>query len=289
MNKLLKQFFLFMLYATAVYMVLLILWGEFMPNMLKKNLNYSLGSYGHMYTRIREAEKVKNIDILFIGSSHAYRGFDTRITKEYGYESFNLGSSAQTPVQTELLLKKYLDNLQPKTVVYEVYPYTFTNDGVESSLDMIANGKIDYKVLNMAFSLNNIKTYNSLVYGYYRVLFNRNKSFKENAVINEDRYIPGGFVERKMAYNKNYNAGEVKKTVWVPKKYQLAAFERIVKLLKEKGIKLVLVQSPVTKGEYEKYKNNDKIDLYFSDKEVYYNFNDRHYKSLYYQIKPTAH
>ena len=88
-----------MLYATVVYMVLLILWGEFMPGMFKKNLNYSLGAYGHMYTRIREAEKVKNIDILFIGSSHAYRGFDTRIAKEYGFESFNLGSSSGSSVK----------------------------------------------------------------------------------------------------------------------------------------------------------------------------------------------
>ena len=262
-----------MLYATVVYMVLLILWGEFMPGMFKKNLNYSLGAYGHMYTRIREAEKVKNIDILFIGSSHAYRGFDTRIAKEYGFESFNLGSSSQTPVQTKLLLEKYLDSLHPKMIVYEVYPYTFTNDGVESSLDIIANGRIDYKVLGMAVSLNNIKTYNSLVYGYYRVLFNRNKNFKENSVISNDTYIPGGFVEKKMAYNKHTVENEIKKTEWVPINYQNIAFEEIVKLLKERGIKLVLVQSPVTKAEYEMYNNNDKIDIYFTGRGTYYNFN----------------
>ena len=165
-----------MLYTVAVYLVLLIIWGELMPTIFKKNLTYSRGAYGHMYTRIREAEKVKNIDMLFIGSSHAYRGFDTRVAKTYGYESFNLGSSAQTPVQTELLLKKYLGNLNPKLIVYEVYPYTFTNDGVESSLDMIANGKIDYDILNMAFALNNIKTSTRLVYGVSRHLINRNKN-----------------------------------------------------------------------------------------------------------------
>ena len=35
-----------------------------------------------------------------------------------------------------------------------------------------------------------------------------------------------------------------------------------------------MVQSPVTKPEYEVY-NNDKIDLYFSGKAAYYNFNNR--------------
>ena len=279
MNKLLKQFFLFMLYTIVVYLVLLIIWGELMPTIFKKNLTYSLGAYGHMYTRTREAEKIKNIDILFIGSSHAYRGFDTRIAKAYGYESFNLGSSSQTPVQTELLLKKYLGSLNPKTVVYEVYPYTFTNDGVESSLDMIANGKIDYDVLNMAFSLNNIKTYNSLVYGYYREIFNRNKNFSENKIIDKDTYIPGGFVEREMAFNNPLAEDGIKTTEWIPLKYQEKAFERILKLIKERGIKLVLVQAPVTKSEYKNYNNNDKIDLYFSAKARYYNFNGLLYLS----------
>lgn len=262
-----------MLFATAVYLVLLVVWGEFMPNRFKKNLNYSLGAYGHMYTRTREAEKIKIVDILFIGSSHAYRGFDSRIAGEYGFTSFNLGSSAQTPVQTKLLLEQYLVKLKPKIIVYEVYPYTFINDGVESSLDIIANGKIDSKVLNMAFSLNNIKTYNSLVYGYYRVLCNRNKYFKENPVIGNDTYIPGGFVEKTMAYNNDTAEKSIKKTVWAPLGYQSAAFEKVVRIIKENGIKLVLVQSPVTRAAYNEYSNNEKIDSYFSGMGEYYNFN----------------
>lgn len=273
MKKFLKQFLVFIFYATAVYLVLLVIWGEFMPNMYKKNLNYSPGSYGHMYSRIREAEKVTNMDILFIGSSHAYRGFDTRIAEEYGFKSFNLGSSAQTPVQTKLLLEEYLDKLKPKMIVYEVYPYTLMNDGVESSLDIIANGNINHEVLNMAFSLNNIKTYNSLLYGYYRVLFKRNKDFEENTVIGNDTYIPGGFVEKKMAYNQTPSGTEVKETEWIPIHYQVAALDKIIGLAKEKGIKLVLVQSPVTKAEFKKYINNDAIDSFYSAKAVYYNFN----------------
>ena len=75
-----------------------------------------------------------------------------------------------------------------------------------------------------------------------------------------------------MAFNNNPAEVKIKKTTWVPLKYQEKAFERILKLIKERGIKLVLVQSPVTKDEYENY-NNDKIDFYFSAKARYYNFN----------------
>lgn len=279
MYKFLKQLFFFFLYAVTVYFLLIIVWGEFMPGILKKNLNYSLGAYGHMYTRTREVEKFNMVDILFAGASHAYRGFDTRIAKEYGYQSFNLGSSAQTPVQTKLILEKYLDKLQPKMVILEVCRSTFTNDGIESSMDMIANGKIDFKVLEMAVALNHIKTYNSLVYGYYRQLFNRNKNFEESVVIKEDTYIPGGYVERKMMNNAGSivaDTTENKKTKWEPKKYQLTAFEAIIKLIKEKGIKLILVQAPINikKLEYRKYIDNDIIDSYFSSKATYFNFNN---------------
>ncbi len=274
MFNFLKNIFSFIILGVVVYLAVLILWGEFMPDTLKKNISYSLGAYGHMYTRIREVEKYNNIDIVFMGSSHTYRGFDTRIVKEYGYESFNLGSSAQTPLQTKLLLEKYMDTLKPKTVVYEVCAGTFTNDGVEASMDMIANGKIDNKLLKMAFDLNNVKVYNSLVYGYYRQLLQRDKNFKENIKTNEDTYIPGGYLEKKMMYNNSRRDTNVNKEKWDPKEYQLTAFEKIVAMVKAKGVQLILVQAPVTKSEYTKQADNDKIDTYFSSKATYYNFNN---------------
>ena len=90
-----------------------------------------------MLTRLNEVKNIKNIDILFLGSSHTYRGFDTRVFKKNGYNSFNLGSSSQSPIQTLTLTKRYLNQLNPKLIVYEVYPTTFTIDGIESSLDII--------------------------------------------------------------------------------------------------------------------------------------------------------
>ncbi len=272
MGKFIKQLLVFSIFAAVLYFVLLIVWGECIPAAYTKNLNYSLGAYGHMYTRTREAAKHDKVDILFIGSSHAYRGFDTRIAAAYGYTSFNLGSSAQSPIQTKLLLDEYIDQLDPKLLIYEVYPYTFTNDGVESSLDIIANDKIDRAVLQMAFKINNIKTYNSLVYGCYRAMFKRDKNFTENKVIGLDTYIPGGFVEREITYNSPVITQE-KKINWKPIHYQLDAFAKIIELVKKKGIKLILVQAPVTQAEFDKYSDNNKIDSFFSEKGTYYNFN----------------
>ena len=75
-----------------------------MPVWLNNNLIYKQRG-GHLHSRLLEINKHQNVDVLFLGSSHAYRGFDTRIFKESGIASFNLGSSSQAPVQSLLLLK----------------------------------------------------------------------------------------------------------------------------------------------------------------------------------------
>lgn len=47
----------------------------------------------------------KNIDMLFLGASHTYEFYAPEIfDKEFGINSFNLGSSGQTPKATYYLL-----------------------------------------------------------------------------------------------------------------------------------------------------------------------------------------
>ena len=54
---------------------------------------------------------------------------------------------------------------------------------------------------------------------------------------------------------------------------QKRAFERIIQKVKNTNIKIVLVQSPVSKTHYISYPNNKKIDEYFKSLGIYYNFN----------------
>ena len=111
--------------ASIIYLSGIFVWGKFIPQKLKPNLQYIQGAYGFINTRAKEARISDGVDVLILGSSHAYRGFDVRIFGEAGYKTFNLGSSSQSPIQTYLLLKRYLDLLKPKLVIYEVYPTTF--------------------------------------------------------------------------------------------------------------------------------------------------------------------
>lgn len=242
------------------------------PLYMRKNLMHPLGIYGHLHSRMADVKVKGNVDILFLGSSHAYRGFDTRIFDASGYTSFNLGSSGQTPLQTRLLLKRYLQQLNPKLIVYEVYPETFTSDGVESSLDLLANEKIGWDTFSMVLKVNNIKTYNTFIYALFRQLTGADIDFKEEEIIRKDTYIRGeGFVERKIEYFKHRNHSPEN---WELNDQQLKAFKEVVSYIDERKIDYLLVQSPITKTLYHSHLNNEQINEYFSSHGQYLNFNE---------------
>ena len=270
-NNFLKRIILFLCFLSLIYSGFVFLWGLLFPQDLTMNLRYRLGSYGHLNRRIREVATFGDVDVLFLGSSHSYRGFDPRIFSKHGIKSFNLGSSSQTPIQTEILLKRYLNSLNPKLVVYEVYPRSLSVDGVESALDLIANDSIDHLTVKMALELNHVKVYNTLILGVIRDLLKLDNVYVEPVRKGRDTYITGGFVEKRIAFFKNKRTYSKKK--WKLVKYQKEAFERILEKCKELQIRAILVQAPITKKFYDSYSNNSEIDAYYKSLAEYYNFN----------------
>lgn len=273
MKKFMVKIFLFIPFVAISYTLLLIIWGSVVPSLWIANLNYNIAGYAHMYSRMEEVKQTRNVDILFLGASFAYRGFDPRIFKTYGYKTFNLGSSNQTPIQTQVLLERYLDSLNPKLIVYEVSPRTFTYDGVESTLDVIANDKIDVSTLKMVLKINNVRAYNTLLFGYVQQVLNKTQNLNPSFVRGPDTYIPGGYVARTLTYNSGYE--KYPESRWVPLQVQIDSFERILNMIRKKGIKFCLVQSPVTRVEYGLYRaDHARIEAYFSGRtRNYLNFN----------------
>ena len=272
MNKFLKSIVVFIPFVIILYVVMICIWGSIFPPSLNKNLNYMIGLHGHSLTRLKEAKKIKNIDILFIGSSHAYRGFDVRIFEKAGFSSFNLGTSSQTPLQTEILLKRYLKSINPKLIIYEVFPSTFCVDGIESSLDLISNDKNDKLSLGLAISQKHIAVFNTLIYGYYSDFFNKNSKVTESKVKNNDTYISGGYTEHKMQYGKKIKY-ELSKWKANPKQYE--AFLRIIKFIDANGIRKILVQAPYPSSLYQSTTNNDFFDKQMKKNGPYYNYNEK--------------
>lgn len=273
MKKFLIHIILFACFALVGYAVLVVIWGEVMPKGFKKNINYRVGSYGHMNTRVREAKQFENVDILFLGASDAYRSFDTRIFEAQGYKSFNLGSSSQSPLQTEVLLKKYLPTLNPKKVIYAVSPFVLCSDGVESALDLEANEDIDWNTFKMVMNVNQIKPYNTFIYATYRQLRHKDDNFIEPLETDEDKYVKGGFVEKKnYTFNSKLKVATTKNDLEFNVR-QKCAFENILLMLQSSGAEILLVKTPV--AHYQEYSQPlwDSIQTYYASKAPYYNFN----------------
>lgn len=272
MKKFLISLLLFSLSACVSYGCMLFIAGLTFPGALQPNLNYRMGGYGHTLSRLNEVKQLKNdsLDILFVGSSHAYRGFDTRIFVKHCISSFNLGSSSQTPVQTLTLLKRYLRIIKPSYVIYEVYPPTLVADGVESSLDIIANDANNDYSLSMAFSHNHIKVYNNVVYSYIRSWFDMDEGQTEPAVKGGDFYVNGGYVEAEL---RHYEIGIFSPQRIEINENQFESFESVLDLIAKEESKVILVYAPITDARYLSFENVNEFDQLMKSFGPYYNFN----------------
>ncbi|MFN3020031.1 hypothetical protein ACK1KB_03455 [Chryseobacterium sp. TY3] len=270
MTKFLINIGLFAVFTILFYIIVMPLWSTVMPPFMAKNVRSCMGCYGHTFTRMKDAAKTKNVDVLIVGSSHAYRGIDPRIFEKEGITAFNLGSSSQTPINTKVLLYQYLDKIKPKMVLYEAYAGTLTIDGVESSLDLLSNNKIDINAINMASEIHNLLAYNTLIFTSFRQVFGLNKNFKEPSKQGGDHYIsPTGFVETE--YRKNiFNKED--KTQWEPRESQKQELTNNINYIKSKGIKVYIIQTPITKKLYNAVSNNAEVDRFLANLGTYKNY-----------------
>ncbi|MCK5846924.1 MAG: hypothetical protein KAG84_05760 [Bacteroidales bacterium] len=270
-KRFIKTLFYFATFSSISYIILVIIGGTINMPFISANVKYIEGPQGDLFYRTNEISYFKNVDVLFSGSSHTYRGFDTRIFKDNNLGCFNLGSSTQTPLQTEVLLKRYLDSLNPKTIVFEVSPIVFSSDGIESTLDLIKNTKNDIYTITKLITFNNINTLNTAIFGFYKDLFKDKYIVKDSIRLNKDLYITGGFVQRDMAY---YKPETIEKSHIIVNDKMLEIFDRIINNVRSKGINVILVQTPITKVLYNSYSNINAFDSIMSKYGNYYNFNE---------------
>ncbi len=270
--KIIGRLCLFIIFSFLIYCLLIFIVGKYTPQDFKKNLIFLKGGYGHTFTRLDEVRNFSDADILIIGSSLAYRGLDTDIFREYDLKTFNLGTSAQTPIQSEMLLKYYVKELNPKLVLFVVGPGTFGSDGVESSLDVLANlPEVRLEALEMTIRTNHIKTYNTFVYSFMNdALFKSSETFNESVQNEFDTYRQGGFVERKISYFKGDSISP-KDYLFVEK--QIEAFKRTLRFLDKNAIDYLIIQAPITKTLEKSINQSKEINNFFNSFNHYLDFN----------------
>jgi len=275
MKKYFKELIRFSLVCIPGYFVLLILWGIIPYSHNGSNLKYKQGSYGHLNTRVKEISGFGEVDILFVGSSRIYRGFDPRIFENYGVRVFVLGSSGQTPVQSYILLKRYLKELNPGLIVFDLFPRSFSKKGVESSLDLLANDQIDSLSMNMARKQDDILVWNTFIYAKLRQWMGMHQEFKEPRFKADrgDRYVSGGYVHKELKFHQKIDCEDTEEVKWAaPNPLQTDYFNKIINLVGKMNIELQLINMPI--ANYECYSNNDILQpLWKETKLDYIDFN----------------
>ena len=244
MRKFLRHILLFLAVTLPLYVGLLWLLGDLG---VVRTAVTRMGSPGHTFSRMRELHAYRGGDVLFLGSSHTYRTFDTRFYLAHGIRSFNLGSSNLA------LLTDWLDTLQPRYVVFEVHPDVFANDGVESTCDLLVNAPLTFTTARMALATRSFKATNTLLYAFYsQRIRHRMERFVEEGEIDGSVYIPGGYVEREDCHLSPEPVPPV--TIDI-KPCQMEALHQCLALLKARGIPCMLVQVQDSPQQMAAYTN----------------------------------
>jgi len=250
MRKFLVRIIIFFCFFPFFYLSMLIIYGKLLPQYFHKNLLSTRQTAGFSNTRFKEVDSIENIDILFLGSSRSYRHYDVRNFNDIGSKSFNLGSGGQTFVQTEVLVNRYFDELNPKLVIFDIHPGMFSENGLGSTLDILVNDANDEFSRKLVWDELNGIIFNTWIYSQLR-----------NKILNETyedpkkdfaKYISGGFVERKVTQSEKVLNLLYK---WQIKESQWQAFENIIRKLRASDAKLILITSPYqsTITEEKKY------------------------------------
>jgi hypothetical protein len=267
MKRFLKKFLaIFIVLILAIPLGIIIWYVSPLPN---ANIKFKKGGYGHLYSRLAELDTTENIEVLFLGSSHTYRGFNTqRISERIGFKCFNLGSSGQTPDVTKVLLKSYLNEIKPKLVVYEVVPSGIFNESIGSRVDLISN--LPFKRFNSLYHLEDfgVSEFKTLILAVSHPIFKSKYHEPKNKGI--DEYKSGGYVKR-------IGFGSYSKQLDLPEftaDFDSKGFKRFLDnlaVIRSQGIPIMLVLAPTTSYDYSRYPLN--LDSAYSSLGLYFNFN----------------
>lgn len=270
MKKFIKQGALFILFALLFYVVALVVWAYLSP----VKFNLVLQTHGFTKERMIEAKQKENVDILVLGSSRTYRGFDPRIFASYDKDIFVLGTSNQTHIQTYMLVERYLYKLKPKRVIYEVSADLFANDGIESACDLIYNDEINSLSYSMAYDtgLCNMKIINTLLFSQIRQWLHLPHEASNRKSNGDETYISGGYVAKEI---EEYRHVFLEDSIsWEIKDKQLLYFEKTIALLKKENIEVQLVQAPLSPSYYSMQSGSRQFDTLMQTYGEYYNFNN---------------
>jgi hypothetical protein len=261
--RVIARFLLFSVYSVLIYLLLMSCTLLLLPTKYGQFFNYSFGLKGNLDLRLSQIDTLHQVDVLILGASDAYRGYDPRIFAQQNIRCFNLGSSVQTPIQTEILLQRYLKKIQPKLVIYNVHTSLLTNTGTEASGDLIFHAPFGHELWDLVSKTKNLKVFHTWWLKKSMNLVGHNEPIPGRFVA-EDEYIDGGYVINHNFHQMNFSEGPENK-ISLPKiDYQVQAFENNIQLFRSLNIPFLLVEAPKIQHSDTFVNNSDTIAKWFS-------------------------
>ena len=273
-----------------VLIVLLFVVSVFSFNSIDNILSFKFKD-GIIQPRNLYKHKNNSIDVLILGSSHAYMDINTQtLFDDYGIASYIFGGSVQTFWNSYYYLRETLKTQKPKLVVLEgmasgwefkYYDPNIRQSPVKNTFGL-KNSLLKIQAKRASFSRTEFD--NHLL--EYRIYHSRYKELN-----NTDRK---GFYQKGMyRNNKGYIPNFVVKPLTLPVASEVEAngensihekeekyFKRIVKLCKKENIPLMVIIAPWRiKSGYQKYYNSlKKLSEKYSVTFINYNYFDLYQK-----------
>lgn len=189
---------------------------------------------GNSYRKFREFRADSVHDVVFIGSSHAYRGYDPALFTRRGWSAFNLGTSGQGPLNTYHIVRTHLNPSNTRLLLLDVYEGAMEQDGLESTSDLTQNLVDDRAAVAMALALKDPRGVNMLTLRF--LTKDRGPFFADST------YRPGGYSVRtdSVRGRLHYVRGRPLKL----NADQVGYLERTLEHCADAGIPVVLVNHP---------------------------------------------
>ena len=189
---------------------------------------------GYTYVTFRQFNPKEKYDIILLGSSHAYRGYDPAIFREHGYKMFNLGTNSQTNLVAYFIAKNYIKKENCNTVIIDIYDRVFMTSTLESISDIVQNINSNKTALEICLALKDIRTINMLT---MRVFNNFHGVFNADTAGVDHGFIP---------YNTQLRLnGKQKDLDFETSEGTVEYFAKLIEYLHSEGINIIVAEHPV--------------------------------------------
>lgn len=221
-------------------------------------------------------QKNNSIDMLFIGSSHCYRTFiPNKFDSAFNINSFNLGSSGQTPSNSYFTLKEALYTQSPSTVILEINHNSFKSSknitkaeinynyykSFSNKMDAIIHTVPLSNIMEVVFPTYHYNNLKSLLYRRAKNKFGQDKN-------SHSYYSHKGYVETPYYEEEAIKVSTTKTNLDTLSfiTTEIKHFTKIINMCKKSSIQLILITQPYNPDYLKAVDNIEVFDSFIKSR-----------------------